>query len=133
MSKEDLIAKLTKYQMRISCSNNSVTIKLGLSQEVQVVFLENTNITITDRLTCWNPLSGFWNMNLRKALITNAISICFLSLLLLFAVSLLNFKEGFSIVTMVLVWSWGFSIFWSFYYLIKLENFKRTLINWLDD
>lgn len=132
MSKEDLIAKLTKFQMKFSHANNSVTIKLGFSQEVQVVFLENTNITITDRLTCWNPLSGLWNMNLRKTLIMNFLSNCLFALLLITFV-LLDLEEGFGIITMFLVWSWGFSIFWSTYYLIKLENFKRTLINWLDD
>ncbi|MDX9880764.1 MAG: hypothetical protein RBS73_01785 [Prolixibacteraceae bacterium] len=134
MLKENFKNQLIKYQFKFLESEKSFRIKLGSCQEILVVFTSDNKISIEDKLTKWNPLSGILKMSLRNAMIFQSISIFLFWLLFLIVFSILKFDiEYFEFATMVLVGSWGFVIFWGTYYLIKLENFKRTLINWLDE
>jgi len=134
MSKENLINKLIKYQLKFWESDEVINIKLGSRQEVLVAFYQDNKISITDKLISWNPLSGIMRLSLKKAVVFQSVSIFLLWLLLLIIFSILKFGvEYFEFVTMVLVGSWGFAILWSTYYLIKLESFKITLMKWLDE
>lgn len=134
MSNENLTNKLIKYQIQFLESDKSFEIRLGSSQEVLVVFTEDNRILITDKLINWNPLSGIMKISLKNAMIFQSVSIFLLWLFLLTMFSILKFEiQYFEFVTMALVGSWGFAIFWAVYYLIRLENFKRMLIDWLDE
>lgn len=133
MLKEKIITKLIQYKVKFSQTGNSVTIMLGLSQEILVVFSDDNKISITDQLRGWNPLSGALKMSIRNAMILNSLSILFLWIFLLVVFIELELDLGFDFITMFLVFSWGFGLYWSNYYLIKAENFKKTLMNWLDD
>lgn len=134
MSKEKIKNKLIKYRMSYSESQKTLIVNLGLSQEIQIAFSEDNKVLITDRFTNWNPISGILKISLKNAMIIQSITIFLSWLFLLIIFSSFKFGvEYFEFITMVLVGSWGFAIFWSTYYLIKLENFKGILINWLDD
>lgn len=134
MSKEKIKTKLIRYQIKFDDYGKSLNIKLGFSHEILIEFPDDNKILMSDKLTSWNPLSGVLNISLRSAMILQSISIFLFWLLSLFIFSSLKFEiEYFEFVTMILVGSWGFAIYWSAYYLIKLENFKRTLMNWLDE
>lgn len=134
MSKENLKNKLIKYQIKFLESEKSLNIRLGSCQEILVAFTSDNKISIADRFTSWNLISGIFKISLRNAMVLQSLSITFLWLLFAMTFAILKFEIGyFEFVTMALVGSWGSAIFWSTYYLIKLENFKKTLINWLDD
>ena len=134
MTKEKIKTKLIRYRMKFDDYEKSLNIKMGHSHEILIEFSDDDKISMSDKLTSWNPLSGILNISLRKAVILQSVSIFLSWLLLLIIFSSLNLGiEYFEFVTMVLVGMLGFSILWSTYYLIKLESFKRTLMNWLDE
>lgn len=134
MSKEKIKAKLMKYQIKFSESDDTLNAKITLSQEMQITFSDDNKVFLTDKFVNWNPLSGIFKISLRNAILFQTIAIITIWLLLLVIFSSLKFGiEYFEFITMGLVCSWGFTILWSTYYLIKLENFKRTLISWLDE
>ena len=134
MTKEKIKTKLIRYRIKFDDYEKSLNIKMGHSHEILIEFSDDDKISMSDKLTSWNPLSGILNISLRKAVILQSVSIFLSWLLLLIVFSSLNLGiEYFEFVTMVLVGMWGFAILWSTYYLIKLESFKRTLMNWLDE
>jgi len=134
MTKEKIITKLIRYRIKFDDYEKSLNIKMGYSHEILIKFSDDNKISMSDKLTSWNPLSGILNISLRNAMILQSVSIFLSWLLLLIVFSSFKFGiEYFEFVTMVLVGMWGFSILWSTYYLIKLESFKRTLMNWLDE
>jgi len=133
MSKEKIKTKLIRYQMKFEESGKSLNIKLGLSLEILIAFNDDNKISIIDRLSGWNPLSGFFKMSLKNAMIFNTISIVVFWILFMFIFNSLKLYIGFEVFTMSLVCIWGYVLYWSTYYQIKAESFKRTLMNWLDE
>jgi len=134
MFKKLIKTKLLRYQIEFAESEKSLKINLGLSQVIIVIFSEDNKIGISDKLNRWNALTGIWEMSLKSAIIFVSCSNLALWILSLIALSILKLQLiYFEIVTMILIASIGYSIFWFNYYQIKFENFKATLINWLDE
>ena len=134
MTKENIKTQLIRYGIKFDDSEKSLYIEMGHSHKILIEFSDDDKISMSDKLTSWNPLSGILNISLRDAVIWQSVSIFLSWLLLLIVFSSLNFGiEYFEFVTMVLVGMCGFAILWSTYYLIKLESFKITLMNWLDE
>lgn len=134
MFKKLVKTKLIRYQIEFVESENSLKINLGLSQDIIVIFSEDNKIYISDRLNSWNALTGIWKMSLKNAMIfVSCLNLAFW-ILSLIALSFLKLQLiYFEMVTMILVASIGYSVLWFNYYQIRYENFKATLINWLDE
>ena len=81
MEKEKVLNFLDKYDYSYSEKNNTIVVKLELSQQVKIE-LSSNKIIIKDKLTGWNFLTGIIEMSLKNALIYNFIGmILFLSLI----------------------------------------------------
>ena len=134
MFKKLVKTKLIRYQIEFVESEKSLKINLGLSQDIIVIFSEDNKICISDRLNSWNALTGIWKMSLKNAMIFVSFSNLALWILSLIALSFLKLQLiYFELSTMILIASIGYSFFWFSYYHLRYENFKATLINWLDE
>lgn len=126
MSKEALLKKLEKYDFNCKELNNSLLIKPGLSQEVEVLFGDDGSVKIKDKLVGWNPLSGMIQMSVKSAMIYVSVSMIVLIGLLIVVYALSDaIPPTFSLVAIILsVWIAN----WTLYYSIKLESIRKTII-----
>jgi len=124
MEKEKTIQFLKKYDYKFYEENQKIIVKLDFSQRVYLDFSEDDKLKITDKLIGWNLLTGVLSMSLKNAVIYISIMSFFAALITL----ILNFK-GFG---NHLLFIFGFCsiqyLFFSIYYLVKLESFKTQLI-----
>jgi hypothetical protein len=102
---------------------------LGLSQEVSVTFTKEDTIKIKDTLTAWNPLTGIINLSVKGSIIFNTISLILIISIFAFF-EMLNPSNVYLMIILGLI-SW--LSLWTTYYHIKSENFKRLLIDWLEE
>jgi len=123
--KENLLKKLDRYDYKYSENANVVTVKLGLSQIVNIDFSKTDKCIISDNFTGWNFLSGMMGMSLKNTMIYNSVG---LVVVLILMVVMDNFVLAPTVLIMLSVWI----IIWTFYYLIKFESFKTQIISWID-
>tara|TARA_R110000868_G_C10407315_1_gene721960 strand:- start:75 stop:461 length:387 start_codon:yes stop_codon:yes gene_type:complete len=126
MEKEKVLNFLNKYDYNYSEKNNSIFVKLELSQQVTIEFDAPNKIIIKDKLIGWNFLTGMIAMSLKNALLYNFVGLILLGFVCLYSE---NTENGINLVVLFLVFiTWV--ILFSGFYLIKLEGFKNQLINW---
>ena len=126
MEKEKVLNFLNKYNYNYSEKNNSIFVKLELTQQVKIEFDEPNKIIIKDKLIGWNFLTGMIEMSLKNALIYNFVGTILLGILCMYSE---NEENGLNIIPMFLVYiSW--IILFSGYYVVKLEGLKNQIINW---
>ncbi|MFQ3214300.1 MAG: hypothetical protein ACJAT1_001798 [Marivirga sp.] len=129
MNSQELSAKLSKYEYKHKQYTHSLSINLGLSQEVSVTFTKEDTIKIKDTLTAWNPLTGIINLSVKGSIIFNTISLILIISIFAFF-EMLNPSNVYLMIILGLI-SW--LSLWTTYYHIKSENFKRLLIDWLEE
>jgi hypothetical protein len=126
MEKEKVFNFLNKYDYNYSEKNDSIFVKLELSQQVTIEFEAPNKIIIKDKLIGWNFLTGMIAMSLKNALLYNFVGLILLGFVCLYTE---NTGNGINLVVLFLVFITWVVLFSSFY-LIKLEGFKNQLINW---
>ncbi|RLD62911.1 MAG: hypothetical protein DRJ01_05130 [Bacteroidetes bacterium] len=129
--KEILIKNLKRYRYNFSENKHQIIVKLGLSQIVKINFNEDDTISITDKLTGWNFLTGIIDMSIKNSMIYQTIGLIIGALLLIFV----DGKERilFSPLLTILIAITGLIIIWSVFYLIRAENMKTKIIFWLNN
>ena len=130
MLKEEIINGLDRLSYSYTVNEKSIDVKLGLSQEVSINFLENDTIKITDRLIGWNFLTGLIPMSLKTAIIYNSITIILTTYLVFFFFLKNNNTVSYFFLFIMLAL---FIIFFLIYYSIKLESFRIQLNSFLKD
>ena len=129
--KEILIKNLKRYRYNFSENKHQIIVKLGLSQIVKINFNEDDTISITDKLTGWNFLTGIIDMSIKNSMIYQTIGLIIGALLLIFV----DGKERilfFPLLT-ILIAITGLIIIWSVFYFIRAENMKTKIIFWLNN
>lgn len=126
MEKDKVLNFLNKYNYNYSEKNNSIFVKLELSQQVTIEFDAPNKIIIKDKLIGWNFLTGMIAMNLKNALLYNFVGLFLLGFVCLYSK---NTENGINLVVLFLVFiTWV--ILFSGFYLVKLESFKNQVMNW---
>lgn len=127
--KELLKSKLDKYDYKYSSKKNKITVKLGLSLEINIDFSYPDKVIIKDKLVSWNFLTGVIEMSLKSSMIFNTVGIFIITTL--FAILKIKTKAPnasiYFLFLIVLV------AIWTIYYMIKAENFKKMIISWIEN
>ena len=129
MDLDKLVEKLNKYQFKNKIDNKKITVKLGISQEVSIDFSDGEKVLIKDKLVAWNPLTGIINMSLKQTMIYNSIGL----LLTFILFGFLSMNNPMNNILFLLIIFLFWITLWTVYYLIKSENFKRQVIDWIDN
>ena len=125
MDKIQILNFLTKYNFKYSENTEIITVNLDFAQNVILDFSQPEKLKIDDRLTGWNFLTGLISMSLKHAIIYNFVVTAIIGILFI------NIKienSEFNLISFYLViilWT----LLFSGYYLVKLENFKSQIMN----
>lgn len=134
---ENLVRKLEKFQFEYKTTDKSITIKLGLKQVVKITLQENEEIKFEDKIMAGSFLTGVlpYSRSLRTIMIVQSIANTMAPLMLLSLFFFLGLKDAeyIAIVVLMSILMWAITLYWTMYYHIKAESFKRTVISWLDD
>ena len=126
MGIEKMEALLEKFDYKFERNNNELIIKMDFSQRMIVDFSKPEKVVIKDKLIGWNLLTGFIEMSVKNAALSNFIGMLFVTILFV----LIDFKsEGNNFILFfltVLLWI----LLWTTFYLVKSESLKQTLISW---
>jgi hypothetical protein len=123
--KENLLKKLDKYDYKYSEDANVVTVKLGLSQIVNIDFSKTDKCIISDNFSGWNFLTGILGMSLKNTMIYNSVGIVVIFFLIVI-------MDNFILAPTILILIAFGTIIWTLYYLIKFESFKSQVIFWIE-
>ena len=129
--KDVIIKNLKRYRYNYSENEHQIIVKLGLSQIIKINFNKDETISITDKLTGWNWLTGFIDMSIKNSMIYQTIGLFIGALLIIFDYRADN-VTFFPLLT-ILIAVTGWIIIWSVFYLIKSENMKTKIIFWLNN
>jgi len=122
--KEAIKLKLEKYDFKYSEKKNILNVKLGHSQEICIDFSNPEKIIIKDKLVSWNFLTGVIEMSLKATMVFNTIGLLIIATMFaLFDIPNASFYFTFL---------FGLVAIWTLYYLVRSENFKKMLINWIE-
>ncbi len=122
--KEAIKLKLEKYDFKYSEKKNILNVKFGHSQEICIDFLNPEKIIIKDKLVSWNFLTGVIEMSLKATMVFNTIGLLIIATMFaLFDIPNASFYFTFL---------FGLVAIWTLYYLVRSENFKKMLINWIE-
>lgn len=124
MEKEKTLEFFKRYNYKFFEEENKIVVKLDFSQRVYLDFSEDDKLKITDRLIGWNFLTGLLNMSLKNAIVYNSIMFFFVGII----ISLISNKDLANNLLKILGLCTIQYLFFSTYYLIKLESFKIQLI-----
>jgi len=127
--KELIKSKLEKYDYKYLVKQNEIIIKLEHSLEMKIDFSNQEKIVIKDKLTSWNFLTGVIEMNLKNTMVFNTIGFFIVTIMISFldkSSDAFNFSFFFLFVIILVV-------IWTIFYLIKAENFKKTVIFWIEN
>ena len=129
LMKEKLKDKLIKYDYKVLDKGDQLQVKLGHSLEVIIDLSQSGKCIIKENLKSWNFLTGVVEMSLKGAMIYNTIGLIIGTLLFVYIDTVLNLFNLTYFLILVCTW---ISI-WTVFYLIKSENFKRQIIDWIDN
>ena len=127
--KELIKSKLEKYDYKYLVKQNEIIIKLEHPLEMKIDFSNKEKIVIKDKLTSWNFLTGIIEMNLKNTMLFNTIVFFIVAII----ISILDKSSyafnlfSYFLFVIILV------AIWSIFYLIKAENFKKTVIFWIEN
>ncbi|HAN77202.1 MAG TPA: hypothetical protein DCQ31_05220 [Bacteroidales bacterium] len=122
--KEAIKLKLEKYDFKYSEKKNILNVKFGHSQEICIDFSNPEKIIIKDKLVSWNFLTGVIEMSLKATMVFNTIGLLIIATMFaLFDIPNASFYFTFL---------FGLVAIWTLYYLVRSENFKKMLINWIE-
>lgn len=124
MDKDSALNFLNQYNFKYSEYGDLITVKLDFAQRVVLDFSKTHKLIITDKLTGWNLLTGFIEMNLKNAIIYNFVS-GIITLFILIAIQAKN--SGMNLIPIFMTFIlW--TLLFSGYYALKLENFKTQIM-----
>jgi len=118
---------LKKFNYPFLRGHNRLVVELKYSQRLIIDFSDTEKIVIEERLESLNFLTGLLGMNMKDAIIYNAIGLPIIGFLLsvLMDISIVQPELCFLLLAMVL-----WVVLWTIYYVMKFENLKRQLILW---
>ncbi len=114
---------LEVYNYKFELKSNKVDIDLGQKLWVEISFNNNDSILIENCLKGWNPVSGFFNITLKKAFLYNTIGLVISLVLLVF----FQFSDTIYDYTYLLIICIAVNFMWLFNYLIRFEIFKMKI------
>jgi len=130
MNKAELKQKLNRYNYRHKEQFEKIIVYIDSTLEIEIDYSEGDKVIIADKLRGYNILTGVWTVSVKGSIILNTA----LSFLYLLVYSYLNYiinKPFFIYCTlMIFVLGVGWTILWTFYYLVKAENFKTLIQSW---
>ena len=77
MEKEKIMLFLNKFNYNYHMKDDTILVKLGLSQQIKIEITETNKIIIKDKLLGWNFLTGMIEMSLKNSIIYNLIGLSF--------------------------------------------------------
>ncbi len=128
--REELKSKLKKYNYQVKEQYGDIFVKLDSTIQIKIHETEEGRVLITDKLIGYNMLTGVWCMSVKNSIVFNIVG-SFLYLMLITFVTIDSDKMPISIMGLIfLVFALGWIIFWTLYYLVKIENFKTLIQIW---
>lgn len=124
MEKEKIVVFLDKFNYDFVEKNNLISVKLGFGQIVKIDCKESNKIIIKDQLVGFNFLTGMINMSFKNALIYNFIGMIIFGFLCMYSENEENGLKALPLFLLFIAWT----ILFSNFYIVKLENFKNQLI-----
>ena len=108
---------------------NEIIVKLGHSLEIDIDFSNPEKIIIKDKLVSWNFLTGIIEMSLKTTMVFNTIGIFIIATMFVFLDIMTKAPNAslYFLFVIILV------VIWTIFYLIKAENFKKTVIFWIEN
>ena len=125
MEKQQILNFLNKYNYTYTESNKNIIVKLDFSQRIYINLDEENKIKISDKLTGWNFLTGIIEMSLKNAMLYNFIGAIIIGIM--FFCFQLESQSNILIPIYLVFILWV--LMFTFYYLVKLENFKTRIMN----
>lgn len=130
--KENLIRNLQLYKI-IYTDNDNDEIEIILKPFIIKVKFENKNISILPIITGWNQVTDFMQMKFENSLIYLSLKL-FVYLIALSSIlyKYNEFLNNYSVFVLLSIVFLFISIKFTFFinYLIKFENFKKSIIAW---
>lgn len=125
---EGVLRKMKKFEYPHRVEGNAVYTDLGTSQEISLTYSEKGTIKIKDTLKSWNPLTGIIQLSVKGSIVFNIIGIFIILIMFAFA-DRQKSSNSYMLISIGLI-SW--IVMWNSYYLVKAENFKRQLMDWIE-
>ena len=126
--REILKQKFETYGYKYSENSDELIVDLGHSQMIYIKLSTKDKFLISDKLVGWNFLTGLIEMSFKKAMVYNTV-ILILCALIFMSMHQMSMSLNFVFIFLTLsIWT----TIWSLYYLIKSENFKSQVMNWID-
>jgi hypothetical protein len=119
--------KLEKFNINYTEKANSLEVYADKKVTVTVDFSEVGVYSFKESLKGWNFLTGVIEMSIKSAMVYNLVGAFIVSLLLWYDGVFPNYMILFFFLFIINMVSW------TTYYLIKAENTKRMLRDWIDN
>ena len=122
---DKVITFLNSYGYGFKKNNNVIVVNLGQKLFAEIT-VDHTTMYVQNILKGWNPITGFIESTLKKAVIFNTIGLLIMFILLeLSKIPDLFFEYDYSYMLIIFI---SINFLWFFYYLIRFEAFKTRLI-----
>lgn len=122
--REVITRLLKKFNFQYLERHNSVIVEHDFQLVTVFDFTDNDKVVITEKLKSYNMLTGIISMKLKTALLLNYI--IFMVVILLLTVKM---NENILVLNLICTLESISILFWTFYYLIKAENFKMLIMS----
>ena len=127
MNKNLILNNLSRFGYNYSDQGQWLEVKLDCSLQMIIDFSDPDKVIIKDRLKSWNFLTGSIQMSLKGSMIYNFIGVIICALGWCYFVERIN--QFYLIISFLTLIFW--IIYWTTFYLIKSESFKRQIIDWI--
>lgn len=116
---------LDQNDFKYLVNSQKLIVSLDFSQKVTIDCSETNKIKMTDQLTGWNFLTGFFQMSLKNAMIYNFVG----GLILGFIFIMMEIKSSAQNLILIYIVFIFWILIFIIYYTVKLENFRTQILS----
>lgn len=116
---------LDQNDFKYLVNSQKLIVSLDFSQKVTIDCSETNKIKMTDQLTGWNFLTGFFPMSLKNAMIYNFVG----GLILGFIFIMMEINSSAQNLILIYIVFIFWILIFIIYYAVKLENFRTMILS----
>ena len=128
MDKNTIISNLNKFGYKYDDLGEHLIVKLDFSLQIILDFTNPDKISIQERLKSWNFLT-MSAMSLKGAILYNFIGALVIGVLIVWMMLVKPFDQWYLVFIFFFLMFW--CLIWTTIYLLKSENFKRQVMDWI--